>query len=253
VIRADCQPVHDIIGRHPLRQVQGELPPAIVDVDLLHAGDSRPVAFAPNYHRVMGEAAAHLVHRPVEYATPMIDHQQAVAHFLNLVHLMGGHQDGCPAIPQFQEHILERLGVDRVQAAERLIDDDHLRPVQDRGDELRLLLHTLAQFADLLVAVVAQVQPFQEANRLLAGIRRAHPLERPQVDQHLQQGHVFVQAALFRHVADPALGLLGQRAAQHGDRPRIRLQDVENHAHCCRLARAVRPQKGENFPPPDLK
>src|SRR3712207_6951647 len=43
----------------------------------------------------------------------------------------------------------ERLRVDRIEAAERLVEDHEVRVVEERGDELHLLLHAARQLVDL--------------------------------------------------------------------------------------------------------
>ena len=59
------------------------------------------------------------------------------------------------------QHVFDHLSVDRVQAAKRLVDDQNLRLVHQRGNDLRFLLHALAQLFYLLAPVRRQVKAFQ--------------------------------------------------------------------------------------------
>ena len=60
-------------------------------------------------------------------------------------------------------------GVDGVEAAEGLVHDDELGLVQQRGDELDLLLHALGELFGLLVDGVGDLDAFApEWARLLA-------------------------------------------------------------------------------------
>src|SRR5581483_980281 len=81
----------------------------------------------------------------VEDLLAAVDHEDEVAHLLGHAHVMGREDDGGPAFAQIQYGFAEHLGVDRVQAAERLVEDDQLRPGDDGGDELDLLRHALRQ------------------------------------------------------------------------------------------------------------
>ena len=45
---------------------------------------------------------------------------------------------------------MQQRGVDRVEAAEGLVHDDEVGLVQQRGDELDLLLHALGELFGLL-------------------------------------------------------------------------------------------------------
>ena len=59
---------------------------------------------------------------------------------------------GDPGRASLLEDVLEQLDVDRIEAAERLVEDQQPRLADQRGAELDLLLHALGQRLHLLVA-----------------------------------------------------------------------------------------------------
>ena len=71
----------------------------------------------------------------------MVDEGDAVAQFLDRSHVMGREQDGGTLVAQFEYRLFQEVGVDGVETAERLIEDEDFRLVDDGGDELDFLLH----------------------------------------------------------------------------------------------------------------
>ena len=64
-----------------------------------------------------------------------------------------------------EDGVAEHLGVDRIEAGERLVEDDQLGLGDHRGDELHLLRHALGQRLDGLVGPVAQAHAFAASRR----------------------------------------------------------------------------------------
>ena len=143
--------------------------------------------------------------------------------------------------------------VDRIEVGERLIHHDQVGVVQQRRDELRLLLHPAAEVLGLLLPVLVEVEPLQPVGQLDAGRRFGHPLQRRQVDQRGLELEVAVEAALLRHVADAVLGGLVQLLAEQPHLAAVRAEDVEHHADGRRLARAVGAQQAEDFAGVDVE
>src|SRR3546814_14617427 len=68
---------------------------------------------------------------------------------------------------------LFRSLVDRVEAGERLVEDDQLRAVDDRAEQLDRLRHALGQALDRLIRIVAEaIVGEQAAGPLPADIER---------------------------------------------------------------------------------
>ncbi len=85
---------------------------------------------------------------------------------------MGGHENRGPLLAQFPHQILDQLGVDGVEGGEGLVNDDQLWAMDDGVDDLRLLLHALAELFDLLAFVGGQVEAFQQRPQALTGFCR---------------------------------------------------------------------------------
>ena len=66
---------------------------------------------------------------------PAVDDADAVGHFLGDAQLMRGDQHGHARERAFLEHVLDDARVLRVEADHRLVNHEHLRVVQQRGDD----------------------------------------------------------------------------------------------------------------------
>ena len=105
-----------------------------------------------------------------------------------------------------------RLTAHRVEAGERLVEDQHLGVVEDGGDELRLLLHALAELVELAVAPRREAHALQPRRQAARRFRPRHALEGGEEQQLLLQRHARVEPALLGHVPDAVAGLPGRRA-----------------------------------------
>ena len=74
----------------------------------------------------------------------MVDDDERLAECLGHLHLVGREDDRATFIAELDERLAEERQVHRVETRERLIHEQDLGPVQDRGDELDLLLLALA-------------------------------------------------------------------------------------------------------------
>ena len=66
-----------------------------------------------------------------------------------------------PGFLEVEHGVLEDFGIDGVEARKRLVEDQELRLVEHRRDELDLLGHPLRQAVDLLVDPGGKPQPFE--------------------------------------------------------------------------------------------
>ena len=53
---------------------------------------------------------------------------------------MGGEEDGCTFVAQTEDGFLQQVGIDGIETAERLVEDENVRLVDNGGDELNLFL-----------------------------------------------------------------------------------------------------------------
>ena len=100
---------------------------------------------------------------------------------------------------------LEHLRVDRVEALERLVDDEQVRVVEDGRDELRLLVHAARELGGLLPHRVAEAHLAQQARGAVARLALRQPAQRPEVRERVDDAHVPVEAAVLGQVADAGL------------------------------------------------
>ena len=116
-----------------------------------------------------------LVERAVEDLLALEDHEDPVAEPLGDGHVVGREDDRRPRLLELEHRVLEDLGVDRVEARERLVEDQELGPVEHRGDELDLLGHALRQGVDLLVDPGGEAHPLEPVRRSTGRARAAAP------------------------------------------------------------------------------
>ena len=73
-----------------------------------------------------------------------------------------------------EQRLGERVDADRVEAGERLVEDEHLGPADQRGGQLDALLVAQRQLLHRVAAALAQPEPARSTRR-----RRARPRRRP--------------------------------------------------------------------------
>ncbi len=73
-----------------------------------------------------------------------------------------------PAFFRLDQRVLQQRRVHRIESRERLVHNDQLRLMQQRGNELDLLLHALRQLFGLLLRRVQNLQPLAPVVRALA-------------------------------------------------------------------------------------
>ena len=88
---------------------------------------------------------------------------------------MAAEQHGRSASDLLEEHRLHRLDGDRIEAGERLVEDQQIRVVHERDGELHALLVPARQGLHLVVRPVAEPQPVEPT----VGGRAASAAERP--------------------------------------------------------------------------
>ena len=130
-----------------------------------------------------------------------VDEGEIVAYGLHAAHVVGGEDDGGPLVAQSQDLVLEELGVDGVEAGERLVEDQKARTVEHRDDKLHLLGHAFGELLHLApppVGYAETVKPFPELHGSLPGREALEPGEEEGLVAHL---HFLVEATLLRQVA----------------------------------------------------
>ena len=129
---------------------------------------------------------------------------------------------------QFQDHIFQDVCIHRIKAGEWFIQNNDLRIVQDGGNELQFLPHSLAEGFHLLLPVPLQVKPLQPVINLSSQIG---PFIQFSVElKQFTQFHFLVQAPLFWKVAHILKAPGVMFPSIDTDRTPVRIHDLHDHA-----------------------
>src|SRR5262249_516319 len=129
---------------------------------------------------------------------------------------------------------------------EGLVEDQQVRIVHDRGDELDFLLHPLGKGFDLLVEPGPQLHLVEPALDPFLRRRAIDFLDRGEEVEVVDDLHPAVEAALLGQVPDAVLEPAVHRLTEDPDLPRVGSGDVHDHADRGRLAGAVRAEQPEH-------
>ena len=160
-------------------------------------------------HGVAAEFALELVGRALGDDPPAVHDGQPAGEPVGLLQVVRGEQDGQPLVggepPDLVPHGRARL---RVQAGGRLVEEQHLRPVDQAERDVQPPLHAAGVGADQPAGRVGQVEPAEQlVGPAASAAARAGPGCRPGQQQVLPAGgHRVGAAALGDHadgVADP--------------------------------------------------
>ena len=161
-------------------------------------------------------------------------------------------QDRLPRRRERGDRRAQLAGPDRIEPDRRLVEEEHLRVVQEAAGDVQPLLH--AARVPLRPLVLAAFQP-DEVEQLLdpALLRpRRHAVELGEVAKIVVPGEPFIDAALAAEdVANPLANLariLDDVPAEHPCRARGRNQQRDQHLDRRRLAGPVRAEQAEELP-----
>ena len=192
-----------------------------------------------------------IVRRALGDERPVEDEGQAVA-LLGLVHVVRRHEHRhAPLRGELVDQVPEEPPAAGVDAARRLVEEEQLRLVQERGGERHALplagregLGHRSARSDSNPRRAASVRDPLLQPRGLEAVDRA---EEAQV---LLDREVEVERELLAHVAEAPLPLLGVpghvETAEADGRARARLEQAREHPDRRRLARAVGPEEAED-------
>ena len=129
-----------------------------------------------------------------------------VAQPFHEVELVAGEDDGDTLPALVEQGRGERVDTDRVEPGERLVEDEHLRPADQRRRQLHPLLVAERQLLDPVAAPLGDAEALDPVGRGPGGGGRVQAVQPGEVGDLLVHPHLRVEAALLRHVADPAAG-----------------------------------------------
>lgn len=185
--------------------------------------------------------------RPVEHLAPARHHHDPVAEPLGMFHYMRREQDRCAPLVLGADQVFQRLLVHRVKARERLVQDQEIRPVRQRREDLHLLRHALRQFRNPRGLERPEPGHLEQLVRPRLRVRRAHALEAREIGDRVARGHLLVEPALFREEADPPQVLDVRLRPEQRHFALIRRHHAERHAQAGRLARPVRTEEADDL------
>ncbi len=181
-----------------------------------------------------------------------MDDRHPVAEDLGFVHVVGGEQDG-GAIFFFQllHDCLDLTLGDRVESGGRLVQQQDLRPGEQRPGDRNFLLHPAGHlFHRVEDAALVQPQPGEDLQHALAGLFAVHPVQSCAVDQVFHRGELLEEAGLHRYPVDELLhgDLVCDRVEpEHGDLSLVGEQQGGHQADQGGLAGAVRSEHAEDL------
>ena len=163
-----------------------------------------------------------------------------VRQLLQFVQLVAGRQQTLPLLGQPAEQGDELGPADRVDAAERLVEDQQLRVVQQRLGQLDALAHPLGVAAQPPLRPAGHADPFQHRPGPPPTLGRRIAAQPGHRLHELPSRHFLVKRIHFRTVADVALRLRRPGVApQDLHSAQIRPQMSGDEAHERTLAGAV--------------
>ena len=119
--------------------------------------------------------------------------------------------------------------------------------MQDRGDELDLLLVALGELLGTPVGHLGDAEPLQPAERRLARLVRWLAVERGEVDELVEHAHPRIEPALLGQIPPGAPRDLGHGLAVPADLAVVGVEDAEADPHRGGLAGAVRAEEPEDL------
>ena len=180
----------------------------------------------------------------------VVDDGHARAQLLELGEDVAADDDGLAHRPQFAEQLTQLDPCARVEAGRRLVEQEHLRIVDQRVRQAEALLHPARQRLDVGVALVGEVDELEQVADHPAPRRRAEAVAAGEEVEVLPDLHVVVDPERVRHEPEDATYLVGVP----GDGPAgdlgltgRRQQERREHPERRGLARAVRPDETEDL------
>ena len=192
-------------------------------------------------------AAPHFVHAPVDHELAFEQQRHAVAKGLHHAHLVGREDHRAAGRADLRDQVPDQHRVDRVEAGERLVEHAQLGVAQERGGELHLLAHTLAQALHVLIRGFSQTNTLEPAQRSRSGVAAAEALELAEVDHHVDDLLLGVETTLLGQIGEAIQVLSFERLAEELDATGVGAHDVHDHADRRGLAGAVRAEQAEDL------
>ena len=188
-----------------------------------------------------------LAHAAAEHGLAMVDEADGVAQLLHLIHAVRGEKNGFAARLEFEQRILQQRGVHGIEAAEGLVHHHQIGIVEQRGNELDLLLHTLGELLRLHCESVGDLHARSPINRPPAGIFLGHAVQLAEEDELVQHFHFLVKAALLGQIADAIEASAVEGLFEKINAPRIGQRDAHHHADGAGFSGSIGAQQAKHL------
>ncbi len=175
----------------------------------------------------------------------------ARAHVRELGEDVRREEDGLPHATQLHQQIAHLDARARIEVARRLVEDEHLRIVQQRARELDALLHALGELGHQSFAQRAEIGELDDRGDRARALGDGHAIGGREKIEVLADGDALVDAGVIGHVADAtthAFGIDLDVDAVDLDTAAARFEQRAHDADGGGFAGAVGAEEGEDFP-----
>src|SRR6185437_1316388 len=247
----DVGAARDGLCEHRLRAF-GRVKPDLGDARIvacvgdIAAAQEAVVTAEDSLHVVARIARFDLAHGAGEDKPALIDKCDGVAEFLHLIHAVRGEEHSAALCADLYQRAHEQLGIDRVEAAEGLVHNDKLGLMQQRCDELNLLLHALGELFGLLVEGLGNLQALAPVAGPLARSAFIQPVKLAEESELVEHLHLLVETALFRQIADTVEQRAREGLVEEADGAGVGHGHADHHADGAGLAGAVGSEQAEH-------
>ena len=187
----------------------------------------------------------------------VVDDPDPVGEHVGLLEVLGREEDRHAEVAVEPLDLLpHRRAAHRVEAGRRLVEEQHLGVVDQRGGEVEAALHAARVAGDAPVEGVTEIDQLAELLGAAIGIAGRQAVQPTLQPQQLAPGLAGIERRLLEGDADaqPDLaGVLDDVEAGDGRLAARRRQQRAQHPHGRRLAGAVRAEEAVDLAAPDLE
>ena len=183
---------------------------------------------------------------------PVVDHGDLVGERVGLLQVLRGEQHRRAVADEAADHVPHVLALGRVEARGGLVKEDHLRPADERRGEVKAAPHAAGVVLGHLVRGLGQVEPREQLGGALPRGALGQVKQLADHDQVLHAGQVLVDRGELAGQPDALphlVGLLAHVEPVDAGGSRVGAQQRGEDADGGGLARAVRPEHGEDAAP----
>ena len=183
----------------------------------------------------------------------MVDDRDLLADVLDQLELVAGEQHRGAAGRLAAENVGHGAHGNGIESGERLVEDEQLRLMDERGRELHPLLVAVRELLHGRAVAVGETEPLEPARCGGACRTRGQPVQTSEVLELIAHPHSRVEAALLGHVSEPQPLLQTDRAPVPTHLATVELDETEDRAHDRRLSGPVRTEEAEHPAAPHVE